>query len=239
MNSRTYLAALAFALQLFPTLLTAAPADDARQILQTSGVKGGIIVQLGVRDAALTAALRASKSFQVQGLDTDAARVSTARTALAATGDYGPVSVNQLVGPLLPYVDNTVNLLVAESLGNVTMAEVLRVLVPNGVAMVRQGGDWKKTVKTKDTRLDEWTHYFYNAKGNAASHDSIVGPPERLQWVGSPRWSRHHDRMSSLSAQVTAGGRLFYIMDEGSRISILLPAKWSLIAGSVVQLSGS
>ncbi len=36
--------------------------------------------------------------------------------------------------------------------------------------------------------------------------------------------------MSSLSAQVTSGGRLYYIMDEGSRISILLPSKWNLIA---------
>lgn len=102
--------------------------------------------------------------------------------------------------------------------------------MPNGVAMVKQGNEWKKSVKSKDARLDEWTHYFYDAKGNTASKDSVVGPPERLQWVGGPRWSRHHDRMSSLSAQVTAAGRLFYIMDEGSRISILLPAKWQLIA---------
>jgi len=51
-----------------------------------------------------------------------------------------------------------------------------------------------------------------------------------LQWVGNPRWSRHHDRMSSVSAMVSANGRLYYIMDEGSRISILLPSKWQLIA---------
>ena len=36
--------------------------------------------------------------------------------------------------------------------------------------------------------------------------------------------------MSSLSAAVTSGGRLFYIMDEGSRISALLPAHWALTA---------
>ena len=220
----------ALALLLATTALSATPADDARQILAASGVKGGIVVHLGMGDGQLTAALRANNRYQVQGLDPDAAKVTAARNAIAATGSYGPVSVNHLDGPLLPYVDNTVNLLVAEQLGGVPMAEVMRVLVPNGVAMVRQGGDWKKSVKPKDGRLDEWTHYFYDAKGNTASKDSVVGPPERLQWVGSPRWSRHHDRMSSLSAQVTAAGRLFYIMDEGSRISILLPAKWQLIA---------
>ena len=51
-----------------------------------------------------------------------------------------------------------------------------------------------------------------------------------MQWIGSPRWSRHHDRMASLSAMVSGGGRLFYIMDEGSRVSIQLPPDWKLVA---------
>ena len=50
---------------------------------------------------------------------------------------YGEVSVVQFSGEQLPYVDNLVNLLVAEDLGDVSMDEVLRVLVPNGVAMVK------------------------------------------------------------------------------------------------------
>ncbi|MHC4560589.1 MAG: outer membrane protein assembly factor BamB family protein, partial [Planctomycetota bacterium] len=64
----------------------------------------------------------------------------------------------------------------------------------------------------------------------AVAHDSIVGPPGRFQWIGSPKWSRHHDRMASMSACVSAGGRIFYIIDEGSRVSIQLPSKWTLIA---------
>jgi hypothetical protein len=36
--------------------------------------------------------------------------------------------------------------------------------------------------------------------------------------------------MSSVSAVVAAGGRVFYILDEASRLSILIPPKWSLIA---------
>ena len=204
----------------------AASDPAAAKILADSGVKGGIVVQLGIGDGSLTAGLRMNDSYQVQGLDTDATRVATAREAIFSKGIYGPVSVDKFDGKLLPYVDNFVNLIVADDLGGVTMDEVKRVLVPDGVAII--GG--KKTVKTKTDAIDEWTHYYYNAKGNAVSKDKQVGPPERLQWVGSPRWSRHHDRMSSLSAQVTSGGRLYYIMDEGSRISILLPSKWNLIA---------
>ncbi len=36
--------------------------------------------------------------------------------------------------------------------------------------------------------------------------------------------------MASMSALVSTNGRMFYIMDEGSRISIQLPPKWKLIA---------
>ena len=33
-----------------------------------------------------------------------------------------------------------------------------------------------------------------------------------------------------MSALVSAGGRGFYVMDEGSRVSIQLPARWMLVA---------
>ena len=111
-----------------------------------------------------------------------------------------------------------------------------RVLTPDGVALVRQGGQWVKTTKPRPSAIDDWTHFYYDAKGNATSHDQVVAPPERLQWVGSPRWSRHHDRMSSLSAMVSSQGRVFYIMDEGSRISILLPSKWHLTRAQAIRL---
>jgi outer membrane protein assembly factor BamB len=228
MPTRSLPSFVALALTLSPLSLRAV--DDAPSLLATAGVKGGIVVQLGLGNGALTSALRANESYQVQGLDTDAATVAKAREAIFAQGKYGTVSAERFDGKALPYIDNFVNLLVADDLGAVPMEEVKRVLVPYGVALVKQGGEWKKTTKGWSDQLDEWTHYYYSARGNAVSKDKQVGPPSRLQWVGSPRWSRHHDRMSSVSAQVTSHGRLFYIMDEGSRISILLPSKWFLTA---------
>ena len=205
-------------------------AGEAGEVLRVAGVKGGVVVHLGTGDARLTAALRANGSYQVYGLATEAAKVPAMREAIRELGLYGPVSVDALEGKELPYIDNLVNLLVAENLGGVAMSEVMRVLVPDGVAVVKQEGKWVRTVKPRPATLDDWTHFYYDAKGNATSHDQVVAPPERLQWVGSPRWSRHHDRMSSLSAMVSGGGRIFYIMDEGSRISILLPSKWQIVA---------
>ena len=226
---------LAHALVITLSISSALAADDASRaeadrILAASGVKGGIVLHLGAGDAKLTAALRKNASFQVQGLERDAAKVAAARERLVAEKAYGEVSVDVWREGQLPYIDNLVNLIVAEDTGGVPMEEIKRVLVPDGVALIKQDGEWKKTVKTRTDQIDEWTHYYYSAKGNAVSKDNQVGPPSRMQWVGNPRWSRHHDRMSSVSAEVTSKGRLYYIMDEGSRISILLPSKWNLIA---------
>ncbi|HUG70297.1 MAG TPA: PQQ-binding-like beta-propeller repeat protein [Pirellulaceae bacterium] len=210
--------------------LNAAETDTAGDILQATGVKGGVIVHLGCGDGKLTAALRVSDRYQVHGLARDPAEVAKARGHVAAGEHYGEVSIDRLSGNRLPYVDNLVNLVVAEDLADVTVDELLRVLVPNGVAYIKSDDGWKKTVKPWPDDIDEWTHFLHDAGGNAVAHDDVVGPPRHLQWLGSPRWSRHHDRMASMSALVSAGGRLFYIMDEGSRISIQMPPKWMLVA---------
>lgn len=207
-----------------------APADLAAEALAESGVRGGFVVHIGCGDGSLTAALRASDSFQVHGIDTSAERVAAARAALQARNEYGPVSVDRFDGKTLPYIDGMVNLVVAEDLRDVPLAEVERVLCPRGVACIRENGGWKKIVKPVPPEIDDWTHYFHDAGGNPVAHDTAVAPPERLQWVGSPRWSRHHDRMASLSALVSSQGRMYYILDEGSRVSIELPSNWQLIA---------
>jgi outer membrane protein assembly factor BamB len=204
--------------------------SEAQDIIAQAGISGGFFVHLGATDTELTVALRQNDGTQVQGLLKDPIEVGAARKRIQALGDYGNVAVSTFSGFDLPYIDNLVNLIVADDLGDVPMEEVLRVLVPNGVAMVKVDGQWTKTVKPRPKNIDDWTHYLHDATGNSVAQDDVVAPPQHLQWVGSPRWSRHHDRMASMSALVSSGGRMFYIMDEGSRISIQLPPKWKLIA---------
>lgn len=208
----------------------AAPADVAREVLAESGIRGGFVVHIHCGDGALTSALRVNDSYLVHGLETSPDTVGQARESLQSAGVYGSVSIDRFDGRSLPYVDGMVNLVVAEKLGDVTIAEIERVLCPRGVACIREGSGWKKIVKPVPAEIDDWTHYFHDADGNPVAHDSVVAPPERLQWVGSPRWSRHHDRMASLSALVSSQGRMYYILDEGSRVSIELPSDWQLIA---------
>lgn len=214
-----------------PSFVLADNDGDAKQILNQSGISAGFIVHLGAGDGELTSALRQNDAIQVHGLHRDSSAVDAARKRVQAAGHYGDVAIDTLTGSVLPYVDNLVNLFVTEQLGDVPMDEVVRVLVPNGVAMVKgDDGKWTKTVKPRPKNIDEWSHYLHDATGNSVAHDDVVAPPRHLQWVGSPRWSRHHDRMASMSALVSTAGRMFYIMDEGSRVSIQLPPKWKLIA---------
>jgi len=216
------------------SLVLAAPVlsaerDRARQIMDNTNVKGGLIVHLGCGDGKLTAALHVNDSYLVQGLDTKAANVERAREHIRSLGLYGKVTVDLWSGEYLPYIDNLVNLVVAENLGGIPIEEVVRVLVPEGVAYIKEGDGWTKTLKIRPREMDEWTHFFHGADNNPVAHDLLVGPPRQYQWVGSPRWARHHDHMASMSALVSTGGRLFYIMDEGPRESIQLPADWYLV----------
>jgi len=186
-------------------------------------------MHVGCGDGKLTAALHANDSFLVHGLDADAANIERARKHLRSLGLYGKVSVRRYESERLPYAENVVNLLVSEDLGKVTMEEVLRVLAPDGVAYVKTGGNWAKTVKPRPAEIDEWTHFLHDASNNAVAKDTRVGPPRRLQWSARPSWCRSHEFISSLAAMVSGGGRLFYVFDEGvPGVTDRLPERWTL-----------
>ena len=230
--SRSFIA-LSFALFWLPRLGAGAtgPVDAAARIIETTGVRGGLVVHVGCGTGALTAALHRSNAYLVQGLESDPGKVAAARSRLADLGLNGPVTVERWDGRRLPYVDNLVNLLVCERPGGLPREEILRVLAPGGAAWLGPvDGKHEVIRKPWPKEFDHWTHHFHGPDGNPVSNDVAVAPPRQLRWVGSPRWSRHHDHMASMSALVTANGRLFYIMDEGSRASIQLPGKWALIA---------
>jgi outer membrane protein assembly factor BamB len=207
--------------------------DIVKKILEETGVHGGLIVHLGCGDGRLTAALCAGDGFLVQGLDTNPENVEKAREHIQSLGRYGPVCIDRLTSNELPYVDNFVNLIVASGKWQVAKEEIIRVLAPGGVAILVEADRGQRTsdklVKPRPAEIDDWTHYLYDSTNNAVSRDTAVQPLRHLQWVGSPRYSRHHDHMSAASAMVSAGGRLFYIFDHASPMSIQLPSEWRLV----------
>ena len=209
-------------------------AELAKRILDTTGVQGGIVVHLGCGEGELTAALCAGDSYTVHGLEADPGKVAQARSYikenLGAQG-YGKVSVERFSGSALPYTDNLINLIVVRDAGEVQMDEIMRVLAPGGAARIRRNNMWETIVKPWPDNIDQWTHFLHDASNNAVAEDSVVAPPQNLQWLAPPLWLRSHETPSGIQAPVSANGRLFYIFDEGV-IGITderLPDRWSLV----------
>jgi len=163
----------------------------------------------------------------VQGLDTDVDHVAKARQHFQQRGISGSVTAAQFDGVNLPYGDDMVNcVIVAGEYPKLTEREVLRVLAPNGTAVIRG----RTLSKPYPSSMDQWTHYLHGADGNPVAEDDLVKPPRQLRWVADPAWQRQHDHMASVSALVSANGRVFFICDEGPLASILYPPKWNLVA---------
>jgi len=205
-------------------------APSGKEIIDASGVRGGLVVHVGCGNGHLTAALRVSDSFLVHGLDTDGQNVERARRHIRSRGLYGKVSVDTFDGGRLPYVDNLINLVIAEELGGLPMAEVMRVLAPRGVAVVAG----TRTVKAWPEGIDEWPHFLHGPDNNALADDRVVGPPRHMQWLAGPRWTRHHHAdkgtYPAIRAVVSTRGRLYYLADETKSSNRAVPSTWFLVA---------
>jgi len=204
--------------------------ESAARVLEAAGVRGGLIVHAGCGDATRTVGLRPNERCVVHGLDTDPQRIAAARARLTADGVYGAVSLDVFDGQHLPYTDNLVNVLVAET--PIPPQEAMRVLAPGGILLTKEGGSWKSAVKPRPAAMDQWTHYLRAADNNAVSADRLVGPPRHLRWTAAPLWARSHEYTPSLAAMVSADNKLFCLMDEGIRgvYDQRLPERWFLQA---------
>ncbi len=207
-----------------------AVAQSLKDAVSRTGFKGGLIVHVGCGDGSATVDLYTGRSCLVQGLDANPDNVELARKRIKSAGMYGKVSVDLLTSPRLPYIDNLVNVLIVEGDQSVSEKEILRVLVPKGVALIRTTNKRVFKIKPASKKTDEWTHYLHGPDNNAVSQDSQVSYPSRMQWVGLPEWTRNHNYLNSYSAVVSSGGRVFYVLDEAPPHSINLPSQWSLIA---------
>jgi outer membrane protein assembly factor BamB len=221
---------------LLTTISSIAASQEARQILEATGVQGGLVVVIGCDSPETLAEFHAGGSYVVHGLDRDPGKVAAARVYLREKGLYGSVTAARWDGAHLPFVDSLVNLVVVRDAGcEIQDEEIVRVLAPGGVRM-KISPDTRHL--TPDTffrkpwpaEIDEWNHFLHDASNNAVSSDTVVEPPKGLRWTCGPAYARSHEHFSSMSAMVTAGGRVFYIIDEGPISSVYLPPEWKLVA---------
>ena len=164
-------------------------AQNVREVIKQSGHPGGLIVKIGLDAESLKQlpALRINEQFIINGLDTSEANIQKAKKSLQAQNLYGPINVSHFDGKKLPYAENLVNILIADKT-QLSMAEINRVLVPGGIALV----NGKKTVKAWPADMDEWTHYLHGPDNNAVSQDDKAGHPSSIQWTDGPKFGRMH-----------------------------------------------
>ena len=191
----------------------------------------GLVAVVGSLDkSAVESILKRKPSMLclfVEGHD----RSSKLRDVCKSLPDYGTrVTVVEFDGKHLPLIDGTANAVLVAAGSALAEEEIQRLLAPGGSASIASGDSWNTIDRQWPSAIDEWTHFLHDPSGNPVARDTVVAPPRHLQWLGSPRWSRHHDRMASTSAMVSAGGRMFYIVDQGSRLSVQLPSRWELVA---------
>lgn len=208
----------------------ATPAEGVAELIKTSGFSGGIVVQLGCENPDLAVAFAERKEFRVQALDRDPSKVEKTRAALRAKGLYGRNSAVPLDGRALPYVGRLINIIVVEDADAVPASELKRVLVPNGSIFQRSGKEWKRTTVPWPDSIAPWTHFLNGPDNNAVTPDREAGIPRSIQWASEPRWGRSHEELASMSAVVTANGRIYYIVDEAPLASVRFLSDWKLVA---------
>jgi len=113
-------------------------AEQARQILKATDVRGGLVVHAGCSDGAFAAGLSGGGRFIFHGLNADPVAVAEVRRELQSRGVYGPVWIEHFTGSRLPYAENLVNLMVIDGSAApaVPLKDVVRVLCPNGTVYV-------------------------------------------------------------------------------------------------------
>ena len=211
----------------------------AKTIIDASGVKAGLCVHVGCGDGRLTAELGRTTQLLVQGVSSDRKEVTSARNHVQSEGLYGKVSIAECALSRLPYADNMVNLIVIDDLASqlkagLSIKEVIRVLCPNGVLVVRGvsetdlkaklasvGGNGMtpskldsvgaKVVKPRPAEMDDWTHFSYDAGNNNVSQDRAFGPLQGLRWIFGPPAGIGNGGRYHTVAVASSGGRLFYI----------------------------
>jgi hypothetical protein len=109
-------------------------AGTGEELIEWSGVHGGLVVVLNSEQ--LVSEIQPNRRYLVQGLFKDEESKVPARDKLESKETYGAVAVKSWNGDGLPYLDNMVNLVIADDDSSVSLDEVLRVLAPYGVMTV-------------------------------------------------------------------------------------------------------
>ncbi len=179
-----------FALLIFPTF-TPSPAAEltAGDVFAQTDQRRGLFVLVDPSvDLALE--LAQSQSILVHLLVANR-NAEDIRRQLADRGVHGQVTVAEREEDRpMPLADNLAAVVVADldRPGTPDRSELLRILRPEGKALIREAGQWRTLEKDRPGDTDDWAQYFHDGAGSDLSQDRRAGPANGLQWEAGP----HH-----------------------------------------------
>lgn len=229
------------------------PPGLAEFALAAAGSDRGLCINLQAADAGVSIELARQSLFYVQGLACDAAQAEAARKAAAASPVAARVSVAWRRTAHLPYLDDLANVILAAGWGGpacqgLTLAEVLRVLRPGGVAIVGadngvdaaklleeagqlkqaqavklpRAGGWIKLDKLPNPDYGEWPNFAGSAELNMVAPDRAFAPGREVRWCNGARWAANN-----YMNFIAAGGRIYHLEREWLEPAL---GQWYLIA---------
>jgi len=178
----------------------AAETSKARAILSRIGVTRGICVLLGDKGCELALGLARNSELTLFVQLASAEDVAAASRAADAAGLYGTRIVVAKGSPArIGLADNVADALVAAAPRGVPKAEALRVLRPEGKALLGQ----KELIKPFPKGTDDWSHHYHGPDNNTQSRDRLARAPYMTQFIAEPRYG------PAPQAAVASGGRIF------------------------------
>jgi outer membrane protein assembly factor BamB len=167
-------------------------------------VESGLCVVVGARPVTELAALSSQGRMLVECLVPDRTAADALRAEVVKAGLSGLVTVkHQPAGSPLPYVNTTVNLLVADQ---VDAAEAARVVAPFGATVIAG----KATIVPLPKDMDEWPQANRDPEQSNWSRDQKVGPAMGFRWIAP--------QISNRGLQDTGGPQKVPIRLAGGRI---------------------
>lgn len=187
--------------------LGAHAADDAAAIVKKLDVPRGLCVVLGDPQGALALELARASELTIFLQAAKADEAEAARKAADAVGMLGSrIFVQQGDYRHLHLANDLADLVVGTQVGAAPKEEVLRILRPEGRAIV----DGKEIVKPYPANTDEWTHPYHGPDNNPLSLDRVAKRPYLTHFMVEP-WYCPLPQMTVISA-----GRMFKVFGDRS-----------------------
>ena len=196
----------------------AGSADSPQAILDATGIKGGLCLVLGAKDAALATALAEKSALYVQTLQPDARLAAAWGQSVANSANRENLSVRSAAFDPAHYDSNLLNLIVVEdaaALGQAKPADIFRILVPRGCVAFRNAPAGFADEAGK-LRMEALSAPPFQAVFRKPVLPVVWQPHLVRKWSAEP----NDHTCGAFTGITSGGGRLFYreLMEvEGER----------------------